>query len=177
LKKLVLIVLLAAVAAYVWLPYYTADRLEAAFRAADKDALDRLVDFPAVRQSLKDQFKAKLAGDAMEKGAKSAPTKPGAAAAKPMEIAPALLTGAVADKVIDSMVTADGVARFLKVEAKVNPGASMALGERTWHSPTEFTATASDASRFEFRFHGLQGWRVVSLEPGDRLGRQVSLGK
>src|SRR4051812_37526805 len=62
LKKLAFIFLLVAVAAYAWLPYYTVDRLETALRAADKTALDRLVDFAAVRQSLKDQFKAKLSG-------------------------------------------------------------------------------------------------------------------
>jgi hypothetical protein len=51
----------------------------------------------------------------------------------------------------------------------------MTLQEKTWHTPTKFSARATDNSRFNFHFTGIDGWRVVSVEPGELLGRQAQI--
>jgi len=169
-KKVLLLLLFAVAGVYVYWPYRTAVKLEDAFRAADKDALNRLIDFPAVRQSLKDQMKAKMNAEV-----ESAPAKTVEATRTPTKVFSAMLAGTVADKVIDTMVTPDAIARFLKVEAAVGSGTSMKLQQKTWHTPTKFSARATDNSRFNFRFTGIDGWRVVAVEPGEMLGRHAQI--
>ena len=169
-KKFLLLLLIVAAGAYVYWPYYTTVKLEDALRAADQEALQRIIDFPAVRQSLKDQVKAKMSAEADG-------TAPAAAdgGATQTQFVSVMLAGAVADKVIDSMVTPESITRFLKLEAAVGSGAAMTLQQTTWHTPTKFSARAADNSRFTFRFNGSDGWRVASVEPGERLGRQASI--
>jgi hypothetical protein len=166
-KKVLLFLLIVALGAYAYWPYYTAKKLEDAFRAADKDALSRIINFPAVRQSLKEQVRAKLDAEA----AQNAQAKNG----KPTQAKPTSLAAIVADKVIDSMVTVDSIAKYLKLEAAVNSGASMTLQDQTWEGPTRFRASAADNTRFHFHFTGVDGWRVISVEPGDKLGRQATI--
>ena len=169
-KKVLLLVLAAAAGVYIYWPYRTAVKLEDAFRAADKLALDRLIDFPAVRQSLKEQVKAKMNAEAaaeLSPEGNTAPTQ--------TKLFPAVLAGTVADKVIDAMVTPDSIARFLKFEAAIGSGTSMTLHQKTWHTPTEFSARSMDNSRFVFRFTAIDGWRVVSVEPGEKLGRHAQI--
>lgn len=168
-KKFLLLLIVAGVAAYGYWPYHAAKKLETALRAADKDALDQIIDFPAVRQSLKDQFKAKVSAEA---AAISAQVGANADRAKTV---PAFLAGAVADKVIDSMVTSESIARALKLESAVGGGSSMVLRDKHWRGPTEFSARAQDDSRFTFRLVGIAGWRVVSVEPGAKLGKQAQI--
>jgi hypothetical protein len=169
-KKILLLLLFAAVALYAYWPYHTANKLEAALRSADKDALERLIDFPAVRQSLKEQMKAKMASEVSP----SAMQNPGGNAVQAKYVS-AMLTGAVADKVIDALVTAESIVRFLKLEKAVSSGAAMTLQNKTWHTPAEFSARAGDNTRFRFRFTGIDGWRVISVEPGDKLGNQAQI--
>ena len=170
-KKFLLFLLIVGVAAYVYWPYHTVTKFEDALRAADKDALERIVDFPAVRQSLKDQFKAKMGADALD----AARSEKSAGAAEHAKMATALFAGAVADKVIESMVTPEAVTRLLKMDQAARSGTSFTLQDKSWHTPTEFTARGSDGTRFKFRLKGIDGWRVVLVEPGEILGRQAQL--
>src|SRR5260370_1298387 len=45
---------------YVASPWIAVSQLRGAAKAGDRDKLDRLVDFPAVRESLKSQLKAQM---------------------------------------------------------------------------------------------------------------------
>jgi hypothetical protein len=164
-KKVLLFLLIVALGAYAYWPYLTAKKLEDAFRSADKEALSRLIDFPAVRQSLKDQVRAKMNAESAE-----TPAPPNS---HPAKVKAASLAAVVADKVIDSMVTVDSIAKYLRLEAAVNSGTPMTLQDKTWDGPTRFSASAADNTRFRFRFTGVDGWRVVSVEPGEKLGRQA----
>ena len=170
-KKFLLLLLVVGTGAYAYWPYRAVTKLEDALRAADKDALERIVDFPAVRQSLKDQFKAKVAADALDAGRSETP----AGAAEKAKMATALFAGAVADKVIESMVTPEAITRLLKMDQAARAGTSFTLESKSWHTPTEFSARGADDTRFKFRLKGIDGWRVISIEPGERLGRQAQL--
>ena len=57
---LFLLAALVAAAAYVGSPIYAFRQLQDAARAGDRDRLEALVDFPAVRESLKDQVDSKV---------------------------------------------------------------------------------------------------------------------
>ncbi len=170
-KKFLLLLILLGGGAYAYWPYHTITKFEDALRAADKDALERIVDFPAVRQSLKNQMKAKMSADALG-GARG---EKGADAVEQAKVATALFAGAVADKVIESMVTPATVTRLLKMDQAARSGTSFTLQEKSWHTPTEFSARGADDTRFKFRLKGIDGWRVVSVEPGERLGKQAQL--
>ena len=170
-KKFLLLLLVIGVGAYVYWPYRAIAKFEDALRVADQDALERIVDFPAVRQSLKDQFKARMTADAVD-AARSDKT---ARAAEQAKMATAILAGAVADKVIESMVTPAAVTRLLKMDQAARAGSSFTLQEKSWQTPTEFSARAADNTRFKLRLKGIDGWRVVSVEPGEKLGKQAQL--
>ena len=180
-RKLLVLVLLAAIAGYVYLPYHTANRLEEALRSADKDALDRLVDFASVRRALKDQMKAKLAEKALNVAtAGGAPSQSAAAAtALGNQVISGLLAGTVAERMVDNLITADGVAALLKAGHSIK-GASATgfeITDRSWASLTEFTGRGGDGSKVRFCFLGMQGWRVVSVEPSAALEKRTMAGK
>ena len=79
-KKFLILLLIVAAGAYVYWPYHAVAKFEDALRAADKDALERIVDFPAVRLSLKEQIKAKMTAGAVD-GADGAEASSGSSAA------------------------------------------------------------------------------------------------
>src|SRR5688500_7201579 len=107
-KKLLLVVLVAALGAYVYWPYYTSDKLEIAMRTANPQELERLMDFPSVRQSLKEQFTARIlsAGEA---------TSAVNSATAENKFAPARIATAVVDKLVESMVTPTALAKLLRL--------------------------------------------------------------
>ena len=84
-------------------PYITVNRIGSALKKNDADALSQYVDFPAVRQSLKDGLKAAMT----EKAVRSV------IEANPFASLGAMLAGAIADKIIDAMVTPAGLRRLL----------------------------------------------------------------
>lgn len=113
-KKLVVGLAVAAAAAFVvaWAaaPVFAAQSLIRAAKAGDADRLEQLVDFPALRQSLKDELTAELAAhmrrnpDADRLGGLG------------MILAPMLLSGAV-----DAAVTPEVVAHMVTTAEAPDP--------------------------------------------------------
>jgi hypothetical protein len=161
-KKFLLVLLAAAAVAYFYLPYHTTEKLEQALRTADKAELERLIDFPAVQQSIKDQLKAKLDSAITASKARGVPPAAGGIGST--------VAGSMVDKLIDSMVTPEGLTNLLKINAKANAKTSFELREKAWVSPREFTARTEDRSILRFRF-GSGGWRVVSMEMSEELAK------
>jgi hypothetical protein len=161
-KKLLLVLLAAAAVAYFYLPYHTTEKLEQALRTADKAELERLIDFPAVRQSIKDQLKAKM--DSAIAASKAQGVPPAASGYGQT------ITSSMVDQFVDSMVTPEGLVNLLKINAKANSKTSFELREKAWVSPREFTARSEDRSILRFRF-GSGGWRLVSMEMSEELAK------
>jgi hypothetical protein len=161
-KKFLLVLLAAAAVAYFYLPYHTTEKLEQALRTADKAELERLIDFSSVRQSIKDQLKAKMDSTIAAAKAQGVPL--------PASGSGPTIAGSMVDKFIDSMVTPEGLTNLLKINAKANAKTSFELREKAWVSPMEFTARSEDRSILRFRF-GSGGWRLVSMELSEELAK------
>ena len=86
-------------------PYFTVRSLKTAIVSADEQALDGIVDFPVLRQNLKDQFKSQMDKWTVEQE-ESMPA-----------FAASALGGIFVDRLIDAYVTPSGVVRLAsKVE-------------------------------------------------------------
>jgi hypothetical protein len=115
-KKLVVGLAAAAVAilAVAWAaaPVFAAQALIRAAKAGDADRIERLVDFPALRASLKDELTAELAAH-MRRDPRLAENNLGGLG---MMLAPMLLSGA-----IDATVTPEVVAQMVTTAEAPDP--------------------------------------------------------
>lgn len=174
-KKLVVGLAVAAVAAFAvaWAaaPVLAAQSLIRAARAGDTDRLEQLVDFPALRQSLKDELTTELAAhmrrnpDADRLGGLG------------MILAPMLLSGAV-----DAVVTPEVVAQMVTTAEAPDPTAPdrpepgdagdgddihQAWGYR---SLDEFAVTLTDRDHPDQRLalilerRGLFAWKLAAVD-------------
>lgn len=172
-KKWWLVIVFALVAfggVYGGSPYWAANNLKESARTGDADTLEELVDFPAVRESLKSQFNASLM-DKMQNDPEMA-DNPFAGLA--MAIAPALI-----DRTVDAYVTPDGIAaiaRGQKPDETVREDPNIEY-KSEWASLDKFRVTAekSDSDEamptFVFERRGIVSWKLTKIEfPDDFLG-------
>ena len=171
-RKLFWVLLAAAVVAYFVLPYQTTEELEEALRSANKEELERLIDFPSVRESAKEQLKEKI--DAAIAAAKT----DGAGPTGQPQVPPALaaMAGPLLDQVVNAIGTPEGLINLMKLEAKVKTRTPVEIREKTWVSPLEFTGRAEDRSILRFRFFGGRGWRLVAIEMSEEMAKKGPLG-
>lgn len=161
------------VLAFIWLqPYLTVYQIRSAAKAGDAEALAELVDFPAVRESLRDQFNAKVMASA------KADLEGNPFAAFGMALASTMV-----DKMVTVMVTPDGLASLLKGNrpalkpestepAQQRPQRPESTGlfggaELGYEGLSKFVVTVDDAKsdqeiRFILRRDGF-GWRLKDL--------------
>jgi len=95
------LMLLAVLFAGVWLyftPYLAMNKLQKAARAGDTQAMNELVDFPSLRESVKQNVRTAVANEV------------GGRRAGPFGALGGLLAGALAGPVVDAFVTPDGIA-------------------------------------------------------------------
>lgn len=115
-KKLVVGLAVAAVAvsviAWAAAPVFAAHALIRAARAGDVDRIEQLVDFPALRESLKDELTSELAAH-MRRDPRMADSTLGGLG---MMLAPMLLSGA-----IDATVTPEVVAQMVTTAEAPDP--------------------------------------------------------
>ncbi len=97
------VTLLAVAAYWYWSPFLAIRNVQRAAIAHDADAFNVHVDYPRVRDSLKQQLSARMAGNA----------RPGDAG-NPLAAFGATLGRLVADKVVDAMVRPDIVMRAMR---------------------------------------------------------------
>ena len=159
-----LVVLLVAGATWFWAsPGLAMKGLRDAAMNGDREALKDRVDFPAVRESMKSQVKAKvLAQVAINKDK------------NPFAALGGMFAMAIVDPVIDGMVSPDGIKAMVeygKVQAKgqvqPQPNAKVAEWEISRNGLERFTATpqgeaAKNGLTLVFIRNGL-GWRLVDV--------------
>lgn len=123
-------------------PYITVYRIRTALETNDAEALSQHVDFPAIRQSLKDELNAAMTEQAVEN-------------ANPFASLGALLVGGLADRVIDALVTPAGLRRLLRdrnlesamsgvTEALTDPDSSMPEVSMSYESTSSFAVTVGE---------------------------------
>ena len=94
------LMLLAVLFAGVWLyftPYLAMNQLQKAAKAGDAQAMNELVDFPSLRESVKQNVRSAVSNQVGHR-------------AGPLGVLGGLLAGAVAAPVVDAVVTPDGIA-------------------------------------------------------------------
>lgn len=173
---LLLLVGLAAGAVWAASPILAFQQLRRAAEAGDREQLEALVDFPAVREGLKSQVDSraiKLARKAQGLGL------PGTLIGK--------LGAAIGDRAVDRVVTPDGLAELVRsgevpgrrhrdpdpgADAGAAPGRK-AVVSYGYLSPDRFKASVAPAREPSFAVgfimdrQGLFSWRVVRIElPG-----------
>lgn len=165
-RRLLLAFFVLLAAAYIGYPYLTLYRVDRALLNDDKPALERLVDFPEVRERLKAEVKLAVMDKAQEL-TESRPILGSLGAALAGLVAPALVDGAV-----DTMVTADAILGNEEVVEHRKAGESFAdfVTYAFFSAPTAFTVDLKDPERPDsptltliMTLTGLR-WRVVAIK-------------
>jgi hypothetical protein len=150
---------LAAVAllvAYLGSPFLAMQALKGAARSHDPVRLERIVDFPAVRDSLKSQFNAAFAGRLQSDPALR--NNPFAGFA--MLIAPVIV-----ERAVDSLVTPDGIAAM--VESGTPPKAGPAAPKAAPSASAPPAARREERARLSYAYEDLDTFKVTSASRTD----------
>ena len=172
-KRGVIAVCAVFVTAFIWLqPYLTVHQIRSAAKAGDAEELSELVNFPAVRESLRDQINAKVMANAKDK-----------LEGNPFAAFGMALASTMVDKMVAVMVTPDGLASLLKGNRPAlksggydgddpspeRPEGTGLFGgaELGYEGLSKFVVTVDDSRsdqdiRFILRRDGL-GWRLEDL--------------
>ncbi len=176
-RKIVFGLAVAAVAVFVlaWAaaPVFAAQALIRAAKAGDADRIEQLVDFPALRESLKDELNAELTAQ-MRRDPRMAESQLGGLG---MMLAPMLLSGA-----IDATVTPEVVAQMVTtaeapdptVRDRPEPGDAADADEihQAWgyRSFDEFAVTLTDRDHPDRKLalilerRGLFAWKLAAVD-------------
>lgn len=144
--------------AYFASPLLAVQGLISAAKAGDEAALERKVDFPALRQSMKDEMNARLVAEMR----KDLGDKDSALSGLGLLLAPSLISGAV-----DALVTPQAVA-VMVTEAR-EPRAADAVG-RAEPRPQN----ADDKVKRSYSYRSLDTF-AVTLTQGDKPDERLSL--
>ena len=157
-------ILLAALLAawYFVSPFLLLRSLSFAVRNDDRDTIAADVDFPAVRDGLKQQLDSYLQTRA------AGPRKRNSFSNLLLQLAPA-----IGNQVIDAIVTPDGVATILRQHAPQTSGGtprpSLWRGDFSWIGPDHLRATYANTRHpdqpiaLDLERRGLFGWQVTGL--------------
>lgn len=147
-------------------PYFTVHQMKKAARDHDGEAFSEYVDFPSVRQSIKDQVNAALLSDmASEKVDEN-----------PFAAMGVALAGVIVDKVVEAYVTPAGISRLMSgenVDASEEGRSSTEYGTHplsnaamSYESLSKFVVTVNAGSnregRFVLRRRGLE-WKLTEI--------------
>lgn len=174
LAPFVFLVVLAAAAWMYATPYLAMRKLQAAAEAGDTRALNDLVDFPALRESVKSELRGTVSRRiASDEG-------------NPLAALGGMLAGKLASPFVDAAVTPQGIAALTEGRRPGEEGARDG-GKRGVRAPDVKVKQGYEAlDRFVVRFHdrekgdervalvlereGLAGWKLtgVRLDGGDR---------
>jgi len=158
--------------AYIVSPYLAARDFVAAAKAGEAEKLERAVDFPAVRASLKPQLTA-----AMTTRLQNDPTMRG----NPFAGLGAMLMPSILNRMVDSVVTADGIAALVRAGKMERSDDGLAAAQRPEHdlrylSLNQFEVTVlrkdarGDPINLVFERRGLFAWKLVRIDlPQDAL--------
>ena len=153
-----IVIALVALGGYAYFtPHLALKRIQSAANAGDTRALEELVDFPAVKSSLKRQIRARI-----DEGT--------ARSANPLAAFGSALASALADPAVETLATSENVAGLLRGE-NLGPGggprvhlddASLELG---YDGLDRFTANATTAAGFSFVLErdGPFAWKLTEV--------------
>jgi hypothetical protein len=152
---------------YIASPYFSFWRLCTALQSGDRDSLEAHIDFPSVRESLKDQLRVQMMKSmAQDKELQDNPFGGLAIAFAPMMV----------NYAVDNFVTPSGIAALIVVSiivrapptsTRTSPAAKKDIDWSKLHSafftsPTRFMVDINNV-RLHFRFTGL-GWQLKRIE-------------
>lgn len=169
-NKVVLSIASALLAVYVVaIPYITVHQMKSAAENHDGEALSEYIDFPSVRQSLKDQMNAMFA----KKMAEDNEMKN-----NPFAAFGVALVGMMADKMVDAYVTPAGIAQMMAGEKPLRQAAQSSETSRStaskplseasmsYESLDKFVVRIKDndggEDKFILRRHGLS-WKLTDI--------------
>lgn len=98
---LFVLVLFAAAAWFYFTPYMAVNKLQAAAEAGDAQALNEMVDFPALRTSIKSEVQGSVARGIQKDGG-------------PFAALGAAVTGVIVEPVVNAAVTPEGIGMLMK---------------------------------------------------------------
>ena len=167
-KAAIVDVCLVAGSAVYASPYFAVRGMRATAQEKDAARLSSYVNFPAVKESLKGAFNAKLAAEAAKNGEKS-----------PFGVLGAAMAAALINPMIDALVTPEGLAMMLKgdkptpaaKQAQAQPEPSPADAETTmgYEGFDRFVVTAKKKGSseepvgFVFNREGLFSWKLSAV--------------
>jgi hypothetical protein len=162
----VAVLVVLALAAYVVSPFFYVSSLKSAFLAGNSGKLADLVDFPALRDSLKEQVATILTQQTKESSDSSQ---------SPFSALTAFVGPAFLNRAVDMYCTPDAIADFVKKNSNLQsktrsfikiPGASdldwSKLKNFSFTGPTSFRIGTNHITLFA-RLEGF-GWKVYRLE-------------
>ena len=163
---IVSVALVALVILYIASPYYTLWRLKRALSSGDRSSIEALIDFPSVRESLKDQIRVQMS----KKIAEDKDTKDNPFAGLAIAFAPTIV-----NSVVDNFVTPSGIAALiansrLAMKQPDGKGATDTPMQIDWskmksssfYGPIQFVVDI-DGTKIFMSFTGT-GWRVKNVE-------------
>jgi hypothetical protein len=163
--------ILAFLLFYFCSAYYAVYSLKSAITSGDRDALENHIDFPLVRASIKEEFKAQM----MRSMSKDTGIFSGLA----QMMAPTMI-----DNQIDSMVTPSGLDEViapikmgiqrakessLRNGSKIEQPNPLQISHAGFDSPMDFVFTIFE-SKVHMHYYGL-GWKVYRIELVDLIAR------
>ena len=161
-KGLIALVVVVFAAAYLGSPVIASQNLVKAAKAGDEAALDRLVDFPAFRTSLKEELNVRLVAEMRADLGDSG--RGNVLGGLGMILAPALISGAV-----DAFVTAPAIATMVRT---AEPPSTTPTGNVT--PPPADKGADEDKVRRSYGYRDLNTF-VVTLRRDDKPAEQVDL--
>lgn len=148
-------------------PYITVHQMKSAAKNHDGEALSEYIDFPSVRQSLKDQMNAKLIKDmATDEKMKD----------NPLADLGVAFAGIMVDKMVEAYVTPAGVTQLMSGE-KPKPAEAIGAGSSSgrkifsdasmsYESLNKFVVNVkggtNEDGKFILRRHGI-GWKLTEI--------------
>lgn len=168
--------LIAMCAAAVWMyftPYMAMNRLQKAAEAGDTEQLNELVDFPALRESVKQGVRTAVAREIGEES-------------NPLARLGGIFAGALAGPVVDTFLSADGIAALSTGQRPDQQGGDAAdvngdgrPGDEDWKDRVRMDRGYESYSRFVVSFSdketgddrvslvwkrdGLTGWKLTGV--------------
>ncbi len=145
-----LVIGLMFVGYYFGSAYYAAYNLKSSAQSGDIDHIEAAVDFPSVRQNLKDQMSVALT----QKIENDPKIKDNPFAEMGM-----MLMLAIIDRAVDTYVTPDGVAQLAQGETPVAEAEGEAEAQEEGAAATETAASVE----YEYQWKGLNRFRVKTM--------------
>lgn len=167
--KILIGAVVALVLGYIFAaPYITVYQMKTAAKSHDGEALSECVDFPMLRQSMKDQMNAMLGKEMAKEVAED----------NPFAALEAAFGGMIVEKMVDAYVTPAGITELMKGEKQYSegvvgntgtgtssepfPNASMSYESFSKFSIITKNSESGDQVKFVLRRRGM-GWKLTEI--------------